>query len=62
MARPIEKTPIIRGEDVKRFKKNLWESLMPTLSPSEIIKEKKALKKMEADYKKMVLASNGVFY
>ncbi|GHU62014.1 hypothetical protein FACS1894123_02260 [Bacteroidia bacterium] len=62
MARPIEKTPVIKGEDAKRFKKNLLDSLMPTLSPAEVIKEKKALKKMEADYKKMVLASNGVFY
>ncbi|MDR0865406.1 MAG: hypothetical protein LBO74_10820 [Candidatus Symbiothrix sp.] len=62
MARPIEKTPIIRGEDATRFKKILLESLMPNLSLSEIDRKKKELKKMETNYKKMVLASDGIFY
>jgi hypothetical protein len=62
MARPIEKTPVITGEDAQRFRINLLDSLMPTLSKTEIAHKKKEIEKQKVNYQKIVLASNGVFY
>jgi hypothetical protein len=62
MASPIEHTPVIKGEDAKRFQKVLLESLLPTLSPSEIDTKKKEMEEWKKNYKEMVSASNGVFY
>jgi hypothetical protein len=62
MAHPIEKTPVLKGEDAKRFRKNLLDSLTPTLSPLEIINKKKELDEWKVNYQKIVIASNGVFY
>jgi hypothetical protein len=62
MASPIEKTPVLNGEDAKRFRKNLLDSLAPTLSPLEIINKKKGLNEWKVNYQKIVTASNGIFY
>jgi hypothetical protein len=62
MARMIANTPLIEGEDAKRFRKNLIESLAPHFSNSEIKAKKLETKEMINDYKQMVVASNGVFY
>ena len=35
MARPIQNTPTIKGEDAKRFRKGLSESLTKKLTPEE---------------------------
>ena len=62
MARPIEKTPIIRGEDARRFRESLRMSLMPDFSVSELARKKKELQEMKDSYNVIVAASNGVFY
>ena len=62
MARPIEKTPIIRGEDARRFKESLRASLMPDFSASELARRKKELQEMKDSYNIIVAASTGVFY
>jgi hypothetical protein len=62
MAHPIEKTPVLKGEDAKRFRRNLLDSLTPPLSSSEIIDKKKELNEWKVNYQKIVTASNGVFY
>ncbi|GHV66228.1 hypothetical protein FACS1894199_09220 [Bacteroidia bacterium] len=62
MARRIECTPIMEGEDAKRFMKNLVETLTHTYSPSELAAKKEELRVMEENYQKIVEASHGVFY
>ena len=62
MARPIEKTPVIRGEDARRFRESLQASLAPNFSFSELTRKKKELQKMKDSYNIIVAASNGVFY
>jgi hypothetical protein len=52
MASPIEKTPVLKGEDAKRFRKNLLDSLAPTLFSSEIINKKKELNEWKVNYQK----------
>jgi len=62
MARPIEKTPVIRGEDARRFRESLRASLAPNFSVSELTRRKKELQEMKDSYNIIVAASNGVFY
>ena len=62
MARPIEKTPVIRGEDARRFRESLRVSLTSNFSASELARRKKELKEMKDSYNVIVAASNGVFY
>ena len=61
MARPIEKTPILKGEDAQRFRKSLFDSLNPVMTRSEIKREKQKLKEMKDFYQEFVTATNGIF-
>ena len=62
MARSIQNTPVIKGEDAKRFRKGLLESLTKTLTPEEKDAKKKEVKEMEENYNLLVSISGGVFY
>jgi len=62
MARPIEKTPVIRGEDARRFKESLRASLTSNFSALELARKKKELQEMKDSYNVIVAATNGVFY
>jgi uncharacterized protein (DUF342 family) len=61
MARPIEITPIIRGEDAKRFKLSLLQSLTMSYSKEEIERKKKKLKEMEESYQQFIKLTGGEF-
>jgi hypothetical protein len=61
MARPIAKTPTLKGTDAKRFRESLLASLTPRLSASEIAQKKEELSAMEKSYKIIASASNDVF-
>jgi hypothetical protein len=61
MARPIEKTPMIKGEDAQRFRKSLFVSLNPVMSKTEIKREKQKLKEMNEIYQEFVAVTNGIF-
>jgi hypothetical protein len=62
MARPIEKTPVIKGEDAQRFRESLRRSLMPSFSASELARKKRELQEMKDSYNVIVAASDGAFY
>lgn len=62
MARPIQNTPTIKGEDAKRFRKDLLESLTKKLTPEEKDAKKKEIKEMEDSYNLLRSISKGVFY
>ena len=62
MARPIEKTPVIRGEDARRFRESLQRSLTLNFSVSELVRRKKELQEMKESYNVIAAASNGVFH
>lgn len=62
MAQPIQNTPPIKGEDAKRFRKNLLESLTKKLTPKEQEAKKKDIKDMEDSYNLLVSISGGTFY
>ena len=61
MARPIQDTPTLKGEDAKTFRKNLFESLTKQLTSRQIQAKKKQMKEMEDDYKLLSSISNGAF-
>jgi len=61
MARPIEKTPIMTGEDALRFKKSLLKSLTMSFSPVEIEHQKRELQEMKKSYQKFVTVTNATF-
>lgn len=62
MARPIQNTPLLEGEDAKRFRKNLLESLAKKLTPEEKDAKKKEMEEMEKNYKLLASISGGAFY
>lgn len=62
MARPIQNTPILKGEDARKFRLDLLESLAKQLTPQEQQKKKKETKEMEESYNLLVSISNGAFY
>lgn len=62
MARPIQDTPIIKGEDAKSFLTHLQRVLMDRQSPEKEKERQKHLKEMEEKYNQVVKATNGVFY
>lgn len=62
MARPIQNTPTIKGEDAKRFRKSLLESLTKKLTPEEKDAKKKEIKEMKENYNLLVSISGGIFY
>jgi len=62
MARPIQNTPTIKGEDAKRFRKNLLESFTKKLTTEEKAAKKKEIREMEESYNLLVSISGGTFY
>lgn len=62
MAHPIQNTPTIKGEDAKRFRKSLLESLTKKLTPEEKDAKKKEIKEMEENYNLLASISGGIFY
>ncbi|MEL5895300.1 hypothetical protein AAE250_17610 [Bacteroides sp. GD17] len=62
MARPIQNTPTLKGEDAKRFRKNLVESLTKKLTPEEEEDKKREIKEMEESYNLLASISGGTFY
>ena len=62
MARPIQNTPTLKGEDAKRFRKNLLESLVKKLTPEEKDAKKKEMEEMEQNYNLLASISGGAFY
>jgi|GEM_PF-1251951 len=61
MARPIEKTPMITGEDAQRFRQSLVKSLTLSFPHEEIERQKQELQKMKKFYQQFVVATNGTF-
>jgi hypothetical protein len=61
MARPIEITPIIRGEDAKRFKLSLLQSLTMSYPKEEIERRRKKLKEMKEFYQEFIKVTGGTF-
>lgn len=61
MARPIAKTPSLKGKDANEFIKGYIGSLTRVLSPTEKAKRMRELKEMKKNYKILVEASNGAF-
>lgn len=62
MARPIQNTPTLEGEDAKRFRTNLLESLAKKLTPEEKDAKKKEMEEMEKNYNLLASISDGAFY
>lgn len=62
MAHPIQDTPIIKGEDAKRFRKELLESFTKKLTPEGKAAKKKEIKEMEESYNLLVSISRGNLY
>lgn len=62
MARPIQNTPTLKGEDAKRFRKKLLESLAKKLTPEEKALKKKEMEEMEKNYNLLTSISDGAFY
>ena len=61
MARPIEKTPMIIGEDAQRFRQSLLKSLTLSFPNEEIERQKQELREMKKIYQQFVAATNGTF-
>jgi len=61
MARPIEKTPIIAGEDAHRFRQYMFKSLTLSFPSEEIERQKQELQEMKKFYQQFVTATNGTF-
>lgn len=59
MARFIQDTPTIEGEDAKRFRKELLESLTKKLMPEEKAAKKKEIEEMEKSYNLLASISDG---
>jgi len=62
MARPIEKTPVIKGKDARIFRELLLNSLNSRISSNELKRRKKELQAMKNSYDIVVNSSNGIFY
>jgi len=61
MARPIEKTPMITGEDAQRFRQSLLKSLTLSFSNEEIEQQKRELQEMKKFYQQFVVITNDTF-
>ena len=59
MARPIEKTPMIKGEDAQRFRQSLLKSLTLSFPHEEIERQKQELQEMKKVYQQFVAVTNG---
>lgn len=62
MALLIQNTPILTGEDARRFRKNLFETVARKLSAEEKEAKQKEIEEMESSYNLLVSISNGAFY
>lgn len=62
MARPIQNTPTLEGEDAKRFRLDLLRSFIKTLTPEEKQLREKEMEEMERKYNLLVEISGGSFY
>lgn len=62
MARPIQNTPPLEGEDAKRFRKNLLNFLIKKLTPEEKDAKKKEMEEMDKNYNLLASISGGTFY
>lgn len=62
MARPIQNTPILKGEDARRFRKDLLKAVTRKLTPEERRAKDEEIRKMESSYDLMVSISDGAFY
>ena len=61
MAHPIEKTPMITGEDAQRFRQSLLKSLTLSFPREEIERQKQELQEMKKFYQEFVAVTNGIF-
>ena len=61
MARPIEKTPTITGEDAQRFRQSLLQSLSSAFPREEIEQQKQKLNEMKMLYQEFIAVTNGVY-
>lgn len=62
MARPIQNTPILKGEDAKKFRRSLFDAITRKLSTEEKEAKEKKIRQMESSYDLLVSISNGSFY
>jgi nitrogenase molybdenum-iron protein alpha/beta subunit len=62
MERPIQLTPTITGEDAKRFLRNLAKDLNSQYTPEELEAKRKEYEHDLENYRRLVKATNGVFY
>jgi len=60
MARPIEKTPMIKGEDAQRFRKSLFKSLTLSFPPEEIERQKQELQEMKKFYRQFIATTKNL--
>jgi len=62
MARPIENTPVITGEDAQRFRQSLFKSLTMSFPPEEIERQRRELQEMKKVYQQFVVVTNEFSY
>jgi len=60
MARPIAQTPVISGEDARRFQQSLLQSLTMSYPPDELERKKRQAQEMKRFYQEYI-AVNGTF-
>ena len=60
MARPIEQTPIISGEDARRLQQSLLQSLTMSYPPDELERMKRQAQEMKRFYQEYI-AVHGAF-
>ena len=61
MARPIAQTPIISGEDARRFQQALLQSLTMSYPPEELERMKRQAQEMKKIYQEFIAVTNGAF-
>ena len=61
MARPIEQTPIISGEDARRFQQSLLQSLTMSYPPDELERKKRQAQEMQKSYQKLLARTKCTF-
>jgi hypothetical protein len=62
MATPIQPTPMMKGEDAKKFLRKLVKELNEVLTPEELEIRQRKYDEMMKNYHKLVKATNGLFY
>jgi hypothetical protein len=59
MASAIQDTPILQGEDARRFRQHLRDTLFRTLTPAEQKAKKERLERMKRNYESMQASFRG---